>query len=223
MNTLETARLNMVESQVRTGDVTDRRILRAMSVLPRELFVPSSVRSLAYMDEEIKLKAASSETPARYMMAALPLAKLLQLAEVNSTDLVLDIGCATGYSTVLLAHLAESVVGLESDVGLAEQAKKNLLELAADNAAVVAAPLQDGYASEGPYDVIIINGAIPAVPDKILAQLKQNGHLISVLSETGFGKACIFKKSQNDVSKRAYFDLSVPILPGFEKAVEFVF
>ncbi len=215
-------RHNMVESQVRPSDVTDRRILRAMSELPREVFVPSSMRSLAYMDEKVELKAASSDAPARYLMAATPLAKMIQLAEVNATDVVLDIGCGTGYSTALLSQLAESVVGLESDKNLADQATKNLMELA-DNTAIVTGALSEGYQSEGPYDVIFINGAIAIEPDKVLQQLKDQGRLVVVLSETGFGKAYLFKRSDSNIAKRSVFDLSVPVLPGFEKDKEFVF
>ena len=125
MNDFATARLNMVESQVRPNEVTDRRILIAMAEIPREAFVPTSMRSLAYMDEEILLLDASREAPARHLMAPMPLARLIQLAEIEAGDLVLDVGCATGYSTAVLARLAESVVGVECEPALARGCRQD--------------------------------------------------------------------------------------------------
>lgn len=220
---MELARLNMIESQVRTSDVTDRRIIRAMGSLPRELFVPSSMRSLAYMDEAVKVEDELGDQPARYLMAAMPLAKMVQLAEINRTDLVLDIGCATGYSTALLASLADSVLGLEQSEALSDQATKTLTDLHVDNAVIVHAPLNLGYAKEGPYDVILINGAVEHIPQIIFEQLKEGGRLVGVVCEVGFGKASLYVKSKNSVSHRPTFDVSVPVLPGFETTKEFVF
>ncbi|MEM7621399.1 MAG: protein-L-isoaspartate O-methyltransferase [Pseudomonadota bacterium] len=223
MSDINLARQNMVESQVHTADVTDRRILRALGQLPREIFVPSSMRSIAYMDEHIKLTEVILTSSARFLMSSMPLAKLVQLANINSTDLVLDIGCTTGYSTALLSKLADSVVGLDADQNLTDQATKNLMTIGADNSAIVVGPHRQGYSKEGPYDVIFINGAVPYVSDEIFSQLKENGRLVMVLSETDFGKACLFTKSQNSISQKSYFDVSVPILPGFKKEKDFVF
>ncbi|MGI9385071.1 MAG: protein-L-isoaspartate O-methyltransferase family protein [Methyloligellaceae bacterium] len=223
MSDFATARLNMVESQVRPNEVTDRRILQAMSEIPREAFVPPSMRTLAYMDEEIVLHSAGRDAPARHLMAPMPLARLIQLASVEAGDLVLDVGCATGYSTAVLARLAESVVGLECDSGLAETAGKTLMELEADNAAVVTGPLPEGYSEEGPYDAILLNGAVPDVPQSLLDQLKQGGRLVAVLSAGGLGKATLFQNIASMISDRPAFDAGAPALPGFERRATFVF
>ncbi len=223
MNYTEVARLNMVESQIRPNDITDRRITRAMSILPRELFVPESLRSMAYMDEHILIKPEDDTSVARYLMAAMPLSKLVQLAEIDASDVVLDVGCTTGYSTIVLSHLCESVVGLESDQDLADIATKNLSDLNVDNAVIVSGPLKDGHEAEGPYDVIFMNGSVPKVSDKLLDQLKDQGHLVVVHSNEGFGKAYKYKRVMENISKKSAFDASVPELPGFEQLKEFVF
>lgn len=217
------ARANMVESQIRTSDVTDRRILNAMNELPREAFVPASLRELAYMDEEIALDGAAPGGKGRRLLAPMVFAKLIQIADIGPGDLVLDIGCVTGYSTAILARLADAVVGLEMDEDLAEQTTKALSSLGVDNAAVVTGPLEDGYPSEGPYDVIVLNGSAANIPAPLLDQLKHGGRLVAVISEVGFGKAYVFNKVNDNISSRASFDASAPLLPGFEPKSAFKF
>lgn len=217
MSEYDIARYNMVESQIRPNQVTDEYLLRALAEIPRERFVPASRQSLAYMEEELEV------APSRRLLAPMPLARLIQLADVRPTDLALDVGCATGYSTAVLAHLAESVVGLEEDAGLADLASQTLMELEVDNAAIVSGPLAEGYPGEGPYDVILMNGCVPAVPQALLDQLKDGGRLVAILAANDFGRANLFRKSGGRVSHRPAFDAGGPQLPGFAKEEEFVF
>ena len=223
MSDYAAARHNMVESQIRPNQVTDARLLRALMEVPRESFVPASLRALAYMDQEIPLAPPRQGIPGRGLLPPMPLARLIHLAEVEADNLVLDVGCATGYSTAILSRLAESVVGLECDQGLAEQASQTLMELEADNAAVVSGPLPDGYASEGPFDVILLNGSVPEVPDGLLGQLKDGGRLVAIVAANGFGQAMLYHNSEGGVSHRPAFDTGGPPLPGFERKKEFVF
>lgn len=216
-------RENMVESQVRTADVTDGRIIKAMMQLERENFVPSSARALAYMDGEISVKSGDNTTGQRMLMAPMILAKLIQLAQIQDTDLVLDIGCTTGYSTALLARLADAVVGLEPDKDLVEKATANLAKADIDNAAIVEGPLNEGYPSQGPYDVIFLNGRIPEPPEALLKQLKTGGRLVCVIGEGTRGKAMIWLNIGNSWTSREAFDATAPDLPGFEKARAFSF
>ena len=109
MNDFSEARFNMVESQIRPNQVTDARLLRALLDVPREKFVPSSMQALAYMEEEIVVAQAFAGAPTRSLMSPMPQARMMQLAEVEPDDLVLDVGCVSGYSTAVLARLAESV------------------------------------------------------------------------------------------------------------------
>ncbi|MEC9369541.1 MAG: protein-L-isoaspartate O-methyltransferase [Pseudomonadota bacterium] len=217
------ARTNMVESQIRPNGVTDRRIIDAMASLPREKFVPDNLRTLAYMDDDIPLAASAGGRPGRFLMAPMPLGRLIQLAGVQPGDLVLDVGCATGYSTAILARLAESVVGLECDAQLAESAGATLVELGVDNTAIVAGPLEAGYASEGPFDVILLGGSVPEVPGALLAQLKEGGRLVAVVASGANGRALVYTRIRSDLSHRAAFEAGACPLPGFERPAAFVF
>lgn len=223
MSDYTSARHNMVESQIRPNEVTDARLLNALQTVPREAFVPARLRPLAYMENEIVIQSGLEGTPPRLLLAPMPLARLIQLAEVEQDDLVLDIGCATGYSTALLAHIAESVVGLENDQELVDQASQTLMELEIDNAAVVQGALTDGYASEGPFDVIMLNGSVSEIPERLLEQLRDGGRLVGIVSEGEVGHATVFRNSGGRISKRVSFDAGAPVLPGFEPEPTFIF
>lgn len=217
------ARRNMVESQVRPNDVTDRPLVAAMRDVPRERFVPAAMRDLAYIDEDIPLNDADASGGRRWLMEPMPFSKLVQLAEVMPTNLVLDIGCATGYSTHILARLAESVVGLESDADLSARAERLLVDEGVANAAIVSADMIGGYASQGPYDVIILEGSVEQVPEALFAQLRDGGRLVAAVVAGPIGKATLFRSIGGEISSRVAFDVNIEPLPGFEKAVEFVF
>lgn len=208
-------RKNMVESQVRPSDVTDRRIIRAMSDVPRHLFVPEAARSLAYMDEPVRLSAG------RFLMAPRTFAKLVQLAEIDATGVVLDIGAATGYSSAVLGRIASAVVALEEDAELAAEATRAIESQGIENVALVKGPLAAGYAAEGPYDAIILEGAIEVVPPALLDQLKDGGRLVAVMAEHAVPKAFVWRRSGKAVDAAAVFDADAPVLPGFARAKEF--
>lgn len=214
-------RENMVESQVRPNDVTDRRIIRAMSSIERELFVPSSMRPLAYMEGEIEVRPASDSGPARAMLSPMVLAKLTQLAEIEKSDLLLDIGCSNGYSTALFARLSDSVVGLECDERLAKEAGERLGQLNVDNAAIVTGPLQSGYPSEGPYDVIFLNGSVPELPMTLVDQLKEGGRLVTIVGSRVQGRAVRILRTGGEPALFWSFDASAPELPGFVRKPAF--
>ncbi len=215
------ARRMMVDGQVRTADVTDPRLLAAMLDVPRERFFPEDKVSLAYLD----LDVAVSETglPVRRLLKPMVLAKLIQAAGLGETDRVLDVGCATGYSTAVLARLAHSVVGLEEEASLARQASAMLAEAGVTNARIVTGPLDRGCPAEGPYDLILLEGATETVPAALLDQLKSGGRLACVLGRGQSGKAMIYSRTGSDLSGRAVFDAAAPLLPGFAKPQEFVF
>src|SRR5690606_8840678 len=125
---------------------------------------------LAYIDEDLEVAPAAQGVPARYLMEPSPFAKLVQLAGIRPGDFVLDVGCATGYSSAVLSRLASSVAALECDAGLAAGATETLMRLGCDNVAVVEGPLQDGLPGEAPFDVIFVGGAVDAVPETLFAQ-----------------------------------------------------
>jgi protein-L-isoaspartate(D-aspartate) O-methyltransferase len=217
-----TARRMMVDGQVRTADVTDPRLISAMLDLPRERFLPEDKIGLAYLDFDVPVREGVGRAP-RCLLKPMVLAKLLQAVEVAPTDHVLDVGCATGYSSALLGQLAGSVVALDEDVVLIRQAKEALAESAVHNVKLMAGPLAAGCAAEAPYDLIVLEGATEVVPGTLLDQLKDGGRLACVFGRGPAGKAMLYRLIDGDLSGRPVFDASAPVLPGFAQAPEFVF
>jgi protein-L-isoaspartate(D-aspartate) O-methyltransferase len=217
-------RLNMVESQVRPSDVTDRRIIQAMLQVPREAFVEPALASMAYMDEPLPVVAVQAAgAGARYLLAPRTLAKLVQLCEIEPDAIVLDVGMASGYSTAILAKLAAKVVGVEMDASLAQRAAKTLRELGIANVKIVETPLGTGAAADGPFDAILLNGSVPDAPLALLEQLKDGGRLVGVVAAGGFGRAQVWRRSGRSVGSRVAFDAAAAPLPGFAREAGFVF
>ena len=216
-------RIKMIDGQLRTTDVTDSRLLTAMGTLPREEFVPSRRRALAYIDEDIEVASAHDGQMARYIMEASPFAKMVQLAGVRPSDFVLDVGCATGYSSAVFSKLAGSVIALESDPDLEAQATDILSRLGCDNVAVVGGKLAEGCADQGPFDLIILEGAVDFVPDTLLEQLKDGGRLVAVIGHGNAGRATLFVKEGGIVSSRAAFNAAIKPLPEFLHEPSFQF
>lgn len=214
----ELARRNMVDNQVRTNRVTDPLVVAALRAIPREVFVPAPQKGVAYLDDDIPV------SPGRYLMEPMVLARLLQLAEVQPADAVLDVGCATGYSTAVLARMASSVVALEEDPAMVSWATETLLGLGVDNAVVVEGPLAEGLPGQGPYDVIVFNGAIARVPENIRAQLAEGGRLVAVVQgERGVGHATLVTRQGGAFGHRTEFDATIRPLPGFSGEPSFIF
>jgi protein-L-isoaspartate(D-aspartate) O-methyltransferase len=210
------ARTNMVDCQIRPNNVTDLQVLKAFSTVPREEFVPARNRELAYVDEDIAVHADEVGAIDRYLMDPMSMAQLISLAGVEIDDIVLDIGCASGYSTAILSQLCNSVVALEVDETLARQAGERLTELDFDNAVVVGGPLESGYPDEGPYDVIFIGGAVDFVPETLFSQMKEGGRLVVVEGHGNAGVARLYVKNNGLASGRSSFNCAVKPLPGFQ-------
>jgi protein-L-isoaspartate(D-aspartate) O-methyltransferase len=217
------ARRMMVDSQVRTSDVTDPRIIAAMLELPRERFVPAAHAELAYLDFDVPVTQAERGKPARRLLKPMVLAKLVQAAAVGASDHVLDVGCGSGYSSALLARLARSVIALEEEEALIHLARENLKAVGADNVTVVAGPLTQGWQGAAPYDVIFLNGATEIAPDALTHQLKAGGRLVAVLARAPTGQAMLYRSVGGDVSGWPVFDAAAPLLPGFAAPPAFVF
>jgi len=223
MTNFSLQRLNMVESQVRPSDITDRRIVRAMLEVPREAFVPKEFATIAYIDDPAPVLASPDGGGARYLLPPRSFAKLVQLAEVGPDCVVLDVGCATGYSAAVLARMARRVVAVESEPGLAREAARNLRELGTGNAVVIEGPLADGAPAEGPFDAILLNGAVPAVAPALLEQLGDGGRLVAMLCEGPLHRAHVWRRGGKVIDQRPAFEGAAARLPGFEVPAGFVF
>jgi protein-L-isoaspartate(D-aspartate) O-methyltransferase len=208
-------RANMVATQLRTNDVTDARLIKAILSVPREPFVPASLSGLAHMEGCIPLGGP------RVLLDLRSFGKLAQLASIGPEDRVLDVGCGTGYSTAVLSALAAEVIGLEEDPTLAEAATESLRGFA--NTEIVCGRLTEGVPEKAPFDVIFLNGAVENTPDTLLQQLKNGGRLVGIVREGAAGHARVFLKHEGAIGERSAFDATVPILPGFEKIRSFAF
>lgn len=214
-------RVKMVDGQVRTTDVTSVPLLDAMLTVPREAFVAPAQQALAYIDENIRI--ADGVDGPRYMMEPSPLARLIQLAEVDPSDAVLVVGSGTGYSAAILSHLAQSVVALESDSALADRARTTFASLGYDNVSVVEGTLREGHSAKAPYDVIFVDGCVDEVPETLLNQLAEGGRLVVVEGSGNAGIARLFLMTAGVVTGRRVFNAAIKPLPGFERAFAFAF
>lgn len=210
----------MVDTQVRPSDVTKFPIIEAMLHVPREQYLPVALRDVAYIGENINLGGG------RVALEPRTLAKMLDALDIQPGDAVLDLGCGLGYSTAVLARLAGSVVGVESDASYAEQARHNLADNGVDNATVIAGELAAGAPTSAPFDVIILQGAVVQVPVDILTQLKDGGRIGAIFAEGALGVVRIGHKTASatggHVDWRFNFNAGAPVLAGFEAATGFV-
>ncbi|WP_300586898.1 protein-L-isoaspartate O-methyltransferase family protein [Marivita sp.] len=208
-------RTMMVDTQVRPSDVTKFPIIDAMLSVPRELFVPREQAEAAYISENVPI------APGRVVLEPRTLGKLLDAINIEGNELVLDIGAGYGYSSALVARMAEAVIAVEEDETLAAEAQSILSDQGADNVVVHTGPLTDGAVQHGPYDAILIQGGVEQVPAGLLDQLKEGGRIGCVFMEGALGVARIGYKIDGDITWRFAFNASAPVLPGFAKEVAF--
>jgi len=214
----QAARKHMVDSQVRPNDVTDARVQAAFETVERENYLPAELRAQAYVDREVRY------APARSLATARDFAKLVDALDIDSGDLILDVACGTGYSSAILSQLGEMVVAVENDEALAQKAQQNWSDAGIVNTAVVSAAPEAGAPKQGPFDIIIIGGAIEVEPTALLAQLKDGGRLGAFMRKGAVSKAVVWRKSGEAVAAHEIFDAATStIASGFERPKAFVF
>jgi protein-L-isoaspartate(D-aspartate) O-methyltransferase len=217
MTDFSTRRTMMVDTQVRPSDVTKFPIIDAMLTVAREDFVPSAQREAAYVGENLDLGAG------RVLLEPRTLAKMLDVLAIDADELVLDLGCALGYSSAVIARMAQAVVAVEQDADMARDAQDALVAAGADNAVVHQGPLIDGAEQHGPYDVIILQGGVADVPEALTAQLKKGGRMAAIFMSGPLGEVRVGYKRAGQMSWRLAFNATAPYLPGFESEMSFTF
>lgn len=208
---------SMISGQIKPNKVNDPRILEAFEAIPREVFVPKGLKEVAYVDGELEV------APGRFILEPMVLARLIGAAKIEAEDMVLDIGCATGYSAAILSRLAHVVVAIEQDPVLVEQATENLANLEIENAAVIERTLCEGCLKQGPFNVIMLAGGVEEIPKVLTDQLAEGGRLVTVKIENGIGRGHLITKTQGKLAGSDFFDAQAHLLPGYEKAKTFKF
>ncbi|MBC6437101.1 MAG: protein-L-isoaspartate O-methyltransferase [Rhodobacteraceae bacterium] len=212
-----TLRRTMVDTQVRPSDVTKFPIIEAMLSVPREVYMPDGKEGLAYIGAHVGL------APGRVILDPRVFAKMLDAVDIGQGDLVLDLGCGMGYSTAILARMAQAVIAVEEVADWAAEAESLLGDQGVDNAVVIKAPLAEGGARHGPYDAIVLNGAVARIPAAIAGQLKTGGRIVALFMDGALGECRVGHKSGARITWRMAFNATAPVLPGFEVTPGFAF
>lgn len=216
------ARFNMIEQQIRPWDVLDGQVLSLLSVVKREDFVPMAHKALAFVDMEVPLSASSKD--GQVMLAPRVEARFLQDAAIQATDKVLEIGTGSGYMAALVAKQAASVLSLEIDAGLAQQARTNLQAAGITNVEVRQVDGSQGAPADGPFDVIFLSGSVPEVPQALLNQLKTGGRLLAVVGEDPVMRASVITRTGDQQWQTSEpWDTLAPRLQGFPEHNRFSF
>lgn len=205
----------MVDTQVRPSDVTKFPIIDAMLRLPREEFVPDDRVEAAYVGENLSLGGG------RVLLDPRTLAKMLDALMLTDTDLVLDIGCATGYSSALILQMAQAVVAVEEDDALAEAAETAFARTGAETVVLHRGPLRDGAPAHAPYDAIILQGGIGVFPESLVGQLREGGRVVAVFMEGALGVVRLGLRKDDKIIWRDIFNAAAPVLPGFDRVASF--
>ena len=212
------ARKRMVDSQIRPNRVTDFRILSAMRRLPRERFLPKSACSLAYVDDDVALGNG------RFLMEPMVLARMLQAASLQDGERVLVVGAATGYGPAVLAACGCRVTALEDDPALLAIAETALNEYA-PGVTLLSGPLIAGCPQNAPYDLILIEGAVPDIPATLVGQIQQEtGRIIAAICRDGaVTQAVQCEATMAGLGHSTLFDCGTHPIPAFRKAPGFAF
>jgi protein-L-isoaspartate(D-aspartate) O-methyltransferase len=220
MDVYSQARKNMLDCQLSTNGINDNHVLSSFNQIPRELFLPDKLKPLAYIDEDLPFENGG------FLMEPLIFARMVQCAEIESDDIILNLGDYCGFSSAVLSSMATTVVVLESRVGVLDRARKVWADMDLCNIAVLKGKPENGCPEHGPYSLIFINGAIETIPDSLLSQLTTGGRLVCVKKKAQdvAGQITLLKKlSDNDYSTVKLNDASTPFIEEFRPEGGFEF
>ncbi|RFP87418.1 protein-L-isoaspartate O-methyltransferase [Rhodobacteraceae bacterium 63075] len=205
----------MVDNQVRPSDVTKYPIIDALLEVEREHYVPQALKEAAYLGENLEIGGG------RVMLDPRTLAKMLDVLDLENDEMVLDLGCGLGYSSAVIAQIAQAVIAVEQIESLADEAEALLAAGGADNVVLEKGPLAEGAPQHGPYDAIILQGAVEQIPEALEEQLKEGGRIVALFIDDKLGTVRIGYKIAGRVNWRYAFNASAPVLSGFESKDEF--
>jgi len=211
------ARRNMVENQLRPNRVDDPRVLSAMGEVPREVFVPASLKGVAYSDEDLDLGDG------RRLIEPLALAHMLQAAEPRPEDTALVIGCETGYVVAVLARLVTTAFMLTERPGEVEARERLLAGLGCDNVVIQPGDPRAGLPELAPFDVILLAGSVVEVPRHLLEQLAEGGRLVAVVTHGHCGHVTVWRRSGDSFGAIRPYDAWIPPLEALRPEPGFVF
>lgn len=223
MSDFNSMRINMVNNQIKPFAVTDTKILDAFGEIPRENFSQYSNEAIIYSDNIVYL-SNKKKYQSRFYLSPAILAKMIQIADIQNNEKILEIGCLTGYSSTILSKLCKKVFAIDNDQELIDIANNNVKELGIKNITFAHNALKDGYPKKAPYDVIFIHGSIEVLPDDISSQIRENGRIVTISNNNNVGNVVVFKKAGSFLDKINYFEISVPyISEEFIKKNKFTF
>ena len=210
-------RRNMIENQLRPSNVSDPRVLDAMEAVPRPPFLPAQLKAVAYSDDDIELPDG------RFLIEPLVLGRMLEAAAPDPEGTALVVGCDTGYAAVVLARLTATVFAVV-DPARVDEIETRTAALDADNVFPIAStsPLE-GHPDKAPYDLVIVIGRVPQVPEALAAQLVEGGRLMAVVGDRRMGRGTLVTRVHGHLGRRALFDAAIPALRGLETKPVFTF
>lgn len=219
---MEHARFNMIEQQIRPWEVLDPHVLQLISTVKREDFVPLAHKALAFVDMEIPLREGGARGQA--MLAPRVEARLLQEANVQPHEKVLEIGSGSGYMAALLAHRAQRVVTVEIEPELVRMARANLQKAGIDNVEVREGDGVNGAKGDSPFDVVVLSGSVAEVPQSLLAQVKVGGRLVGIVGDEPMMRATVMTRTGESTWTTVQpWDTVVPRLVNFAEHPKFHF
>ena len=204
MNDWNLSRINMVENQIKPYGIKNLELLRALESIPRELFFENSDVDRSYSDQHIILKSLDEGSEDRFVISPVIFSKMIEIVDIQKNEVVLDIGCANGYSSAIISHLADTVVAIDQGENLTNLAEENLYKAGINNVVVVNTDIKTGYAKEAPYDVIVIEGSVDSIPNDIYLQLNTNGRIIAINADDTIGKVTLYIKD-NEIFSSKFF------------------
>jgi protein-L-isoaspartate(D-aspartate) O-methyltransferase len=215
---LEQARFNMVEQQVRTWEVLDSRVLDVLREVPREDFVPSRYRKLAFADLRIPLAQG------QVMMKPLEEGRMLQALGLEPGQRVLEIGTGSGFTAACMSALGGDVVTVDIHVDLTESALVRLQRLGFDSVNCLTGDALEGFEPNGPFDVVVLTASAASIPERCKAWVKPGGRLFGIRGYSPAMEAvCLHSLGPDRWHADSLFETDLPRLIGAEDRPEFKF